>query len=96
MASGPRQWRFVSDMDHNGAITVDDVWSWLGWLYFYPGDVVLSLLINKFPAAAKFFDIYPDNYGGMLSFIISLIIWFGAINLIFYVKRLFVPANKNW
>ena len=70
-----RQWSFVADMNQSGAITISDVWLWFKWLYFYPGDYLLYIVIDRLPSAANFFEITPESYGGILSGFFSLLTW---------------------
>ena len=102
MAADPRQWQFISDVNHSGSTTIADAWLWLKWLFFYPGDGLFYLLIYKFPSVAKFFNIYTDNYGGAASFIMSCILWVAAIYIfaackeaIFGKKNTFSLAKKK-
>lgn len=78
----PRQWSFVADMNHSGSITISDVWLWVKWLYFYPGDGFVYFLINKTPAIGNFFEFTYSSYGGVFSGIISFFIWFIALAII--------------
>lgn len=71
-----RQWEFIEDMNYSGSVTISDVWLWVKWLYFYPGDVLFRILMIHAPDVARFFEITPDLYGGVLSFIISGFVWF--------------------
>ena len=70
-----RLWNFVEDMNYDGSITISDVWLWFKWLYFYPGDYLIRLVINKTPELAHFLEISHESYGETLSGIISLIVW---------------------
>ncbi len=68
-----RQWSFVGDMNNSGSITISDSVLWFKWLFFYVGDFVMYIVMQYFPSIAKFLEINPDNYGGLLSGIISFI-----------------------
>jgi len=72
-AKGYRQWDFVADMNFDGHVTISDVWLWVKWLYFYPGDLLLSIIIGT--PFGRFFEVSPNNFGGFLSFLLSLPIW---------------------
>ena len=72
----PRLWSFVADMNFNGSVTISDVWLWTKWLYFYPGDGLVYLLLNKAPQISSFFEMTLSSYGGVFSGIVSFIIWF--------------------
>ncbi len=72
-----RQWKWASDMNADGMITISDVWAWVGWLFYYPGDMfiyyrVFAPLINN---VARFFETSPPQYGGSFSFWVSLAAW---------------------
>jgi hypothetical protein len=72
-SSFAREWSFVKDMNYDYLITISDVWLWFKWLYFYPGDFLLSKIIyTKFGA---FFELYKINYGGYFSGMCSTIFW---------------------
>ncbi len=72
----PRIWGFVADMNFNGSVTISDVWLWTKWLYFYPGDGLVYLLLNKAPQISSFFEMTLSSYDGVFSGIVSFIIWF--------------------
>lgn len=80
-----RQWEFVSDMNGDGFVTISDVWAWVGWLFFYPGDYIIYRILRDSPELARFLEITPANYGGVLSLFLSFLSWlvlfaiFGAI-----------------
>jgi len=84
-----RNWRFVADMNGDGAVTISDVWLWVKWLYFYPGDGVLHLLATNLPSVAKFFEVSTDSYGGYISGFISFFIW-----LVFFSTCAAMENNK--
>ena len=66
---GHRLWTFHADMNSDGVVTVSDVWLWLKWLWFYPGDWIL---LQYGPTKiGKFFELSPEDYGGRLSGSIS-------------------------
>ncbi len=60
-------------MNDDGVVTISDVWLWLHWLYFYPGDFVLA----SFEATpiGTFFEVTPSSFGGWASGVISAIVW---------------------
>ncbi len=75
MIDDPRQWKFVADMNFNGNVTISDVWLWCKWLYFYPGDWLLGLMIHKIPLYANSLELSYDDYGGFLSGVISFFVY---------------------
>lgn len=82
----PRLWGFVADMNYDGSITISDVWLWVKWFYFYPGDGLIYLLLHKTPSIASFFEMTSSSYGGVFSVIVSSICW--AISTIVLVVLL--------
>lgn len=71
----PRLWGFIADMNLSGSVTISDVWLWVKWLFFYPGDYLISTLITRAHEFSNFFEITYDNYGGIFSGIISFWFW---------------------
>ena len=80
-----RLWQFVVDMNHSGSVTISDVWLWFEWLYFYPGDGFLYLIINKIPSVAKFFEISFDSYAGFFSGFVSFVCWLLVLGIMFWI-----------
>ena len=71
----PRHWFFVADMNYSGSVTISDCWLWFEWLYFWPGDMFVYIMMNALPSIAHFFEITHGNYGGIFAGIISFIFW---------------------
>lgn len=84
-----RLWVFIADMNGDGVITIGDVWLWIKWLYFYPGDGLLYGVMSGVPQIAKFFEITSSSYGGIFSGIFSLLAWLIVIGMVGSV------ADKN-
>jgi hypothetical protein len=80
-----REWSFIADMNYDHSITISDLWLWFKWLYFYPGDFILSIVIDT--KLGLFFELTKSNYGGYFSGIISIIIW-----VIIFVSFFMIPA----
>jgi len=78
-----RQWKFVADMNRSGTVTVSDVWLWIEWLYFWPGDGLIYLAITKAPGLAKFFELSAGKFSGPLSLFLSFGLWIVAVVLLF-------------
>jgi len=70
-----RQWEFVADMNRSGVVTVSDVWLWVKWLYFWPGDGLIYLAVTQAPDLAKFFELSASKFGGPLSLFLSFPVW---------------------
>ncbi len=77
-----RQWSFVTDMNYSGSVTISDIWLWFKWIYFYPGDGVIYFLVNKASSIGNFLEISYADYGGVLSGIISFIVWIVILGMI--------------
>ena len=73
-----RLWFFEADMDQNGVITISDIWIWVQWLFFYPGDLLI-LGIMKFGDIHTFFELSSSTFGNWFSGIISFAFWFTNI-----------------
>jgi len=65
----------MADMNHSGSVTISDVWLWFKWLYFYPGDGFIYVMVSGLPSVANFFEITYGDHGGTLSKIISFLFW---------------------
>ena len=70
-----RQWEFMWDMNQNGLVTVSDLWLWIKWAYFWPGDALIYLAILHTPSLAEFFELSAAKYGGPLSLFLSFPMW---------------------
>lgn len=70
-----RPWGFVADMNFDGIVTISDVWLWCKWLYFYPGDLVLRVTMDGFPGLARFLELTEGSYGGVVPYVLSLVLW---------------------
>lgn len=69
-----RLWSFQADMNWDGVVTISDIWLWFKWLYFYPGDGLLHIIIS-WPSVATFFELSVNDFGGGFSGVISFIVW---------------------
>jgi hypothetical protein len=70
-----RHWAFVADMNADYGVTISDVWLWIKWLYFYPGDMLMYVAMDSMPRLASFFEIGLDSYGGVASGLFSFFAW---------------------
>lgn len=85
------RWQLEFDMNHDGAITISDVWAWLMWLYFAPGDFIILGTVKYFPALAKFFEIDASMTYGRLSFCLSTILY-----LLWILGLAFEDRHRFW
>jgi hypothetical protein len=70
-----RRWAFVADMTGNGTVTVSDLWLWIQWLYFWPGDALIYGVMKYAPDVARFLEFTPTKFGGPLSLFLSFGLW---------------------
>lgn len=82
MSCGGR-FRFVADMNADGAYTISDVWLQVKWIFFAPGDGIICF-IGSAPNLAEFFEISYSSFGNAFSATIGALVWPFAI-LILYV-----------
>lgn len=73
-------------MNRDGVVTISDVWLWFKWLYFYPGDVVLEVIL-KIPGLATFLEVSDASFGGSASGIMSAPVW-GFVWLMIWASTL--------
>lgn len=67
--------RLGADRNGDTQVTLADVPGSLVALFFLPGDAALYAVINHAPWLARFVDIGPGDYGGLLSGVISFCVW---------------------
>lgn len=68
------RWEPMIDMNRDGFFTISDLFYWCFWLFYLPGDVVLSVVF-QFRPAAQFFELFSESYGGLGSLIMSSMYW---------------------
>ena len=78
------RWAAIADLNRDGIFTITDLFYWAFWLFYLPGDVVLTVLM-QFNGPATFFELYADSYGGLGSLIMSSLYWWltGGAGLLF-------------
>ena len=82
-----RQWKFVVDMNGDGALTSSDIIRWADWLFFMPGDAVIALIGPT--GFGGFLELTPASFGSATSGWISAILWLFCVWAVFYL-RLFI------
>ena len=77
-------WRPRLDFNGDGAFTITDVFYWLRWLFFVPGNTMIAAFM-QFPAMAHFFEISRASYDAIGAFIMTSVYWWatGGTNMIF-------------
>lgn len=72
------------DMNGDGLSTISDIWSLIGAVFYFPGNLVIDWLSQSSKVAA-FLEITPGSCGNGSALAISIIFWliafgvFGAI-----------------
>ena len=88
-----RQWNFDADMNHDGIVTISDVFLWFQWLYFYPGDFLLNILIGT--DIGQFLELSPRDFGRIGSGVVSFVIWGFAILMAMGLREQWkMPRNR--
>ncbi|MFM9847698.1 MAG: hypothetical protein ACKVP3_11125 [Hyphomicrobiaceae bacterium] len=70
-----QRFRFATDMNGDGLFTISDVWLWLKWLFFAPGDGVLLFLMAFMPDISDFLEVDQGSMYGWLSGFLSAVLW---------------------
>ncbi len=73
------RWIFVADMNRDGLVTVSDLWLWVKWAFYAPGDCILLGVMLQMPQVAKFLEVSTLMLYGWWSFAISLWVWYVII-----------------
>ena len=73
-----RRWNFVADMNFDGLINATDVWLWLKWIFFYPGDFIMQYMLKHAPLLAKGLEVTLESFGGAGSGVLSLWVFMAA------------------
>jgi hypothetical protein len=68
-----RKWKFVADMNGDGAVTSSDTSYWAHWLFFMPGDAVIAVIGPT--TFGGFLDLTPVSFGSATSAWISAVVW---------------------
>lgn len=79
------RWQAVADLNRDGLFTITDLFLWCFWLFYVPGDVVVSVLL-QFEGPTRFFELYSESYGGLGSLTLSGLYWWltGGMRLLLF------------
>lgn len=99
-----RSWEFVADMNGDGAVTIRDVWPWLQWLYFLPGDAIIAWVGPT--ALGRFLELGPGALGGPVSAGLSFFVWylglwillhgvFAVVGAVLDIRAMMVRASQK-
>ncbi len=83
----------MANMNRDGIFTISDVGAWIGWLFFYPGDLVIYGILS-IEQLARFFEVTPAHYGGLFSFLFGLAIWPIPL-LVLFIGRVEEETHKE-
>ena len=61
------------DYNGDGILTIGDLWHWLQWIYFYPGDRSIDAFAKT--RIGALIGIGPGQYRGVLSFLMAAFVW---------------------
>lgn len=65
------RWQFQTDPNFDGVLSISDVWLWIKWFYFAPGDLII-FLISKVEPLRIFFELSPQSYGNWFSAVVGM------------------------
>jgi hypothetical protein len=88
-----RVWTFHADMNGDGHLSVTDVWLWMKWLYFMPGDAAIAIFGPT--SIGRFFELSHASFGGAGSGIFSFFMWPVILILIRNVFRFFLNPFRR-
>ncbi len=60
------RWDWKNDVNVDGKVTISDLRGWVSWVFFWPGDWIIDLVIENAPAWAEFFELNDDPFKGVL------------------------------
>jgi hypothetical protein len=81
------------DMNFDGKFTITDCWLFLKALFFYPGDYLVSKIIDT--SFGVFFEFDKQNLGGFFSGTFSFIFWFIVLSLVYTWWVQLADQNKK-
>lgn len=88
----PAPWfPFVVDMNGDQRFTITDLGIWAAKVFFLPGDWMIWKLVTAAPGLARFLELSPADYGGLLSNVLSVLFWL-LVLLACYLLWRFVRA----
>lgn len=71
-----REWVFSAawDMNRDGAVSVSDIWLWIQYGFYLPGNMCLGV-VAYIPGLETFFEITPASICGTAAGVISAVFW---------------------
>jgi hypothetical protein len=83
-----RKWRFMADMNGDGAVSTADVPHWMEWIFLLPGDAAIAL--SGATPVGRFLELTPASFGSPTSAGLAAALWVLIIMAAFYLPRFFV------
>jgi hypothetical protein len=77
-----RQWKFVADMNGDGAFSASDISHWVLWLFFMPGDAVIAWIGPAW--FARLLNLTSVGFGSATSGWISAALWVFGIWVVYF------------
>jgi hypothetical protein len=77
-------------------VTITNVWLWLKWLFYVPGDFIVAMFLNTGPGAL--WDLSPASFGGWKSAVASVWAWAllaSFLYLLIYMVRLALRGGQS-
>lgn len=87
------RWHFAADMNNSGTMTISDVWLWIEWYFYYPGDYFIRFISET--ETGQFFEYSLADYGGFTSFIVSGFLWVSILWVVFG-SIIAIRNNSSW
>jgi DNA-binding MarR family transcriptional regulator len=73
------------DVNGDGTFTISDAFLFVGDAFFLPGDWLIWTVATYAPPLARFFELGPSAYGGVLSSFVSAFAWLATLLLLIIV-----------
>ncbi len=89
-----RLWQFIWDMNQDGIVTFRDIPDWALWLFYYPGDLLVYLILSS-PETARFLEMSFYDYGGRSSLVLSAAAWLLVCAVPIVLKRVYLRMRDN-
>ena len=77
-------WR--ADVNADGELTISDAFLWLGDAFFVPGDWLIWAVATYVSPLARFLELGPSAYGGILSGFVSAFAWLASLLIVIIVN----------
>ena len=74
-----------ADVNADGELTISDVFLWFGDAFFLPGDWLIWTMATYASPIARFLELGPSAYGGILSGVVSALAWLASLLVVIIV-----------